>query len=100
MHKIMKEAGSYKMFLVYFSLCIIYVVFSLGNWIAPPVVDAIGPKITMLIGAVMYWLVSYTYICVHDICIFNIVFYKYFPHDMSVYLVKKLILERDEDIRS
>lgn len=44
-----------KMFLIYFSLCIIYVVFSLGNWIAPPVVDAIGPKITMLIGAVMYW---------------------------------------------
>ncbi|CAG2199109.1 UNC93-like protein MFSD11 [Mytilus edulis] len=28
----------------------------LGNWIAPPVVDAIGPKITMLIGAVMYCL--------------------------------------------
>lgn len=44
-----------KMFLICFSLCIIYVVFSLGNWIAPPVVDAIGPKITMLIGAVMYW---------------------------------------------
>ncbi|XP_052068663.1 UNC93-like protein MFSD11 [Mytilus californianus] len=40
----------------YTSLCIIYVVFSLGNWIAPPVVDAIGPKITMLIGAVMYCL--------------------------------------------
>lgn len=40
----------------YTSLSIIYAVFSLANWIAPPIVAALGPKITMLVGSVMYFL--------------------------------------------
>ena len=40
----------------YTSLSIIYSVFSLANWIAPPIVTLIGPKITMIVGAAIYLL--------------------------------------------
>ncbi|KAJ8317966.1 hypothetical protein KUTeg_003057 [Tegillarca granosa] len=40
----------------YTSLSIIYVVFSVANWIAPPFVTVVGPKLTMFIGGTMYCL--------------------------------------------
>lgn len=39
----------------YVSLAIIYGVFALCNWIAPPVISLTGPRGAMLIGAVAYW---------------------------------------------
>ena len=38
------------------SLAIIYIVFSIFNWFAPPVVALIGPKWSMVIGGVGYFL--------------------------------------------
>ncbi|CRK93330.1 CLUMA_CG006871, isoform A [Clunio marinus] len=38
----------------YISLAIIYAVFAICNWIAPPVIALTGPRIAMLIGAVAY----------------------------------------------
>ena len=39
----------------YYSLCIIYFVFSLSNWIAPSTVSLIGCKWSMVFGALTYW---------------------------------------------
>lgn len=39
----------------YISLAIIYGVFAICNWIAPPVISLTGPRCAMLIGAVAYW---------------------------------------------
>jgi Ion channel regulatory protein UNC-93 len=39
----------------YISLAIIYAVFAICNWIAPPVISLTGPRCAMLIGAVAYW---------------------------------------------
>ena len=36
------------------ALAIIYAVFSLSNWFAPSVVSVIGPRITMVVGGVIY----------------------------------------------
>ena len=36
------------------SLAIIYAVFSLANWVAPPVVAFIGPRFTLIFGGVCY----------------------------------------------
>ncbi|XP_069125412.1 UNC93-like protein MFSD11 [Argopecten irradians] len=38
------------------SLGVIYAVFAAANWIAPPIVSAVGPKYTMFIGAILYFL--------------------------------------------
>ncbi|KAG5682589.1 hypothetical protein PVAND_011934 [Polypedilum vanderplanki] len=38
----------------YISLAIIYAVFAICNWIAPPVISLTGPRCAMLIGAVAY----------------------------------------------
>ncbi|KAG1707504.1 UNC93-like protein MFSD11 [Nymphon striatum] len=40
----------------YTSLAIIYAVFSLSNWLAPSVISFLRPKITMMVGAVIYCL--------------------------------------------
>ncbi|XP_062586951.1 UNC93-like protein MFSD11 [Saccostrea cucullata] len=40
----------------YTSLSIIYVVFSAANWIAPPIVAVLGPKFTMFVGSILYFL--------------------------------------------
>ncbi|KAK6187596.1 hypothetical protein SNE40_005589 [Patella caerulea] len=40
----------------YTSLCIIYAVFSASNWAAPSVVNFAGPKISMIVGGIMYFL--------------------------------------------
>lgn len=40
----------------YVSLAIIYAVFALSNWIAPPVISLVGPRSAMLGGAVAYCL--------------------------------------------
>ena len=39
----------------YISLCVIYAVFSLSNWIAPSTVSLIGCKASMIAGASTYW---------------------------------------------
>jgi Ion channel regulatory protein UNC-93 len=39
----------------YISLAIIYAVFAICNWLAPPVISLTGPRCAMLIGAVAYW---------------------------------------------
>lgn len=39
----------------YASLCIIYAVFSISNWIAPSTVAFFGAKWSMIIGASTYW---------------------------------------------
>ena len=39
----------------YYSLCIIYFVFSMSNWIAPSTVSFIGCKWSMVFGALTYW---------------------------------------------
>ena len=39
----------------YISLCVIYAVFSLSNWIAPSTVSLIGVKASMIAGATTYW---------------------------------------------
>ena len=36
------------------ALAIIYAVFSISNWFAPSVVSVIGPRITMVVGGVIY----------------------------------------------
>lgn len=36
------------------SLAIVYAVFSIANWFAPPVVSKIGPRFTLLLGGVCY----------------------------------------------
>ena len=36
------------------SLAIVYAVFSVANWFAPPVVSKIGPRFTLLLGGVCY----------------------------------------------
>jgi len=38
----------------YWSLAIIYMVFTLANWIAPSVLALLGPRITMIVGALTY----------------------------------------------
>ncbi|RWS10098.1 UNC93-like protein MFSD11 [Dinothrombium tinctorium] len=38
----------------YYSFCIIYAVLSIANWIAPSVVAAIGPRVSMILGALTY----------------------------------------------
>lgn len=38
----------------YVSLCIIYAVFAISNWLAPVLITLTGPRIVMLIGAVTY----------------------------------------------
>jgi len=38
----------------YYSLCIIYLVFSLSNWLAPSTVSFLGPKVSMIIGGSTY----------------------------------------------
>ncbi|XP_064600722.1 UNC93-like protein MFSD11 [Liolophura sinensis] len=40
----------------YTSLAIIYSMFSLSNWAAPSILSLIGPKLCMIVGAVMYFL--------------------------------------------
>lgn len=40
----------------YVSLCIIYAVFAISNWLAPVLITLTGPRIVMLIGAVTYML--------------------------------------------
>lgn len=39
----------------YTSLCIIYAVFSLSNWIAPSTVSLVGSKASMIVAASTYW---------------------------------------------
>lgn len=39
----------------YTSLSIIYIVFSAANWIAPPIVAVLGPKFTMFVGSILYF---------------------------------------------
>ena len=39
----------------YISLAIIYAVFAVCNWIAPPLISLTGPRGGMLIGAIGYW---------------------------------------------
>lgn len=39
----------------YTSLCVIYTVFSLSNWMAPSTVSLIGSKASMIVGASTYW---------------------------------------------
>ncbi|MCP4483712.1 MAG: UNC93-like protein MFSD11 [Flavobacteriaceae bacterium] len=39
------------------SLSIIYAVFSVANFIAPPIVSAIGPRSSLLCGGLCYWYV-------------------------------------------
>ena len=39
----------------YVSLCIIYAVFSISNWIAPSTVSLLGAKWSMVLGASTYW---------------------------------------------
>ena len=36
------------------SLAIVYAVFSVANWFAPPVVSKIGPRFTLILGGVCY----------------------------------------------
>ncbi|XP_076340619.1 LOW QUALITY PROTEIN: UNC93-like protein MFSD11 [Tachypleus tridentatus] len=38
----------------YISLAIIYAVFAISNWIAPPVISFIGPKYSMFVGGITY----------------------------------------------
>ena len=38
----------------YFSLAIIYAVYTMANWISPSVVALLGPRVTMLVGALAY----------------------------------------------
>ncbi|XP_060064212.1 UNC93-like protein MFSD11 [Ylistrum balloti] len=38
------------------SLGVIYAVFAAANWIAPPIVSVVGPKYTMFLGAILYFL--------------------------------------------
>lgn len=40
----------------YTSLAIIYTVFSLANWLAPPIVALLGPRPTMVLGSLLYLL--------------------------------------------
>lgn len=40
----------------FFSLSIIYAVFTVSNFIAPPIIGCVGPRISMVIGAVTYML--------------------------------------------
>ena len=40
---------------ILFSLGIIYIVFALANFIAPPFVQIFGPRIAMISGAITYW---------------------------------------------
>ncbi|KAG5888104.1 hypothetical protein JTB14_021901 [Gonioctena quinquepunctata] len=46
----------------YYSLAIIYVVFSLFNWTAPSVISIIGPKFSMVLGGVAYLLFIVSFI--------------------------------------
>jgi len=41
----------------YYSLCIIYFVFSMSNWIAPSTVSLLGCKWSMFFGGLTYWYV-------------------------------------------
>lgn len=38
----------------YYSLAVIYAVFTCANWFAPPVVSKLGPRITLFLGGVCY----------------------------------------------
>lgn len=38
----------------YTSLCIVYAVFSMANWVAPSIVSFFGPKMAMILGALTY----------------------------------------------
>lgn len=38
----------------YISLSVIYAVFAIFNWLAPPVISMLGAKIAMLYGGVTY----------------------------------------------
>jgi len=38
----------------YWSLAIIYMVFTMANWIAPSVLAILGPRLTMIVGALTY----------------------------------------------
>jgi len=40
----------------YWSLATIYMVFTAANWIAPPIVNILGPRLTMIVGATTYGL--------------------------------------------
>ena len=37
-----------------FSLAIIYMVFTFANWFAPSIVAWLGPRVTMIVGAIAY----------------------------------------------
>jgi len=39
---------------IYFSLSLIYVVFSVSNWVAPSIVVLIGAKLSMFFGSLLY----------------------------------------------
>ena len=38
----------------YNSLSLLYIVFSFANWIAPLIIEAIGAKISMILGSLTY----------------------------------------------
>nr|XP_023023636.1 UNC93-like protein MFSD11 [Leptinotarsa decemlineata] len=46
----------------YYSLAIIYVVFSIFNWAAPSVISVIGPKFSMVLGGCAYLLFIVSFI--------------------------------------
>ncbi len=38
----------------YVSLAVVYTVFAAANWLSPPVVAAVGPRATLVVGALAY----------------------------------------------
>jgi MFS family permease len=56
----------------YVSLAIIYAVFSLCNWIAPPIISLTGPRGAMLLGAVTYCLFMVSFLWPHDWLLYTV----------------------------
>ena len=38
----------------YYSLAVLYAVFAIANWFAPPVVSKVGPRFTLVLGGICY----------------------------------------------
>lgn len=56
----------------YFSLSVIYIVFSVCNWMAPSLIVLMGPKMSMFGGSLLYLLVYYI---IFSVCLFEYINY-------------------------